>query len=157
MEQEYDTEATFHANLSYLIQAQTKKQAIEKVTYELNKTNIQLHEITLENDRGDSNVFTVQQVEKMDWYDVEQTDCSNQFRVFGRIQLLIIPRNQSDSKNNIEQTTYHMSQSLVYGKPVLTISEGFKHIFITVSEQKMEWKTKLGETLGETVFLSKLA
>lgn len=152
---EHIAEATFQANISYLIQAQTKKQALEQVAYELNKTNIQLNEITLENELGDSNVFTVQAVEKMDWYDVDHTDCSNQFRVFGRMQLLIILRKQSVTWNDVEQATYHMSQSLVYGKPVLTISEGFKHIFLTVSQHKMEWKTKLQEK--ETVLLSKLA
>ncbi|MDQ0872763.1 hypothetical protein QFZ77_001422 [Paenibacillus sp. V4I3] len=160
MEQEdYIAEATFHANISYLIQAQTKKQALEQVAYELDKTNIQLSEITLENELGDSNVFTVQEVEKMDWYDVDHTECCNQFRVFGCMQLLIVLRKQSDTMKDVEQVTYHMSQLLVYGKPVLTISEGYKHIFLTVSQHKMEWKTKLQETETETetVLLSKLA
>lgn len=162
MEQEdYISEATFHANISYLIQAQTKKQALEQVAYELDKTNIQLNEITLENELGDSRVFTVQEVEKMDWYDVDHTECCNQFRVFGRMQLLIILRKQSDTMKDVEQSTYHLSQSLVYGKPVLTISEGYKHIFLTVSQHKMAWKTELQETEStettETVLLSKLA
>lgn len=151
--EEHVAEATFEANISYLIQAQTKKQALEKAAYELNQTNIQLSEITLENELGASNVFMVQEVEKMDWYDADHTDCCNQFRVFGRIGLLIILLKQSDTMNDVGQNTYHMSQSLVYGKPVLTISEGFKHKFITVSQQKMVWKNKLEETM----FLIKLA
>ncbi|KRF44084.1 hypothetical protein [Paenibacillus sp. Soil787] len=158
MEQEdYIAEATFQANISYLIQAQTKKQALEQVAYELNETNIQLNEITLENELGDSNVFMVQEVEKLDWYDVDHTECCNQFRVFGRMQLLIILRKQNDPMKDVEQANYHMPQSLVYGKPVLTISEGYKHIFLTVSQHKMEWKTKLQEKEMETVLLSKLA
>ncbi|KQX56636.1 hypothetical protein [Paenibacillus sp. Root444D2] len=160
MEQEdYIAEATFHANISYLIQAQTKKQALEQVAYELNKTNIQLSEITLENELGDSYVFMVQEVEQMDWYDVDHTECSNQFKVFGCMQLLIILRKQKDTPKDVEQATYRLSQSLVYGKPVLTISEGYKHIFLTVSQHKMAWKTKLQETEleTETVLLSKLA
>ncbi|NRF94474.1 hypothetical protein HQN89_26550 [Paenibacillus frigoriresistens] len=162
MEQEdYIAEATFHANISYLIQAQTKKQALEQVAYELDQTNIQLNEITFENELGDSHVFTVQEVEKMDWYDVNHTEWCNQFRVFGRMQLLITLRKQSDTMKDVEQSTYHLFQSLVYGKPVLTISEGYKHIFLTVSQHKMEWKTKLQETekekKTETILLSKLA
>ncbi|MGO4273757.1 hypothetical protein AB4Z22_28655 [Paenibacillus sp. TAF58] len=160
MEQEdYITEATFHADISYLIQAQTKKQALDQVAYELDQTNIQLNEITLENELGDSCVFTVQEVEAMDWYDVDHTECCNQFRVFGRMQLLIVLRKQNDSMKDVEQATYHMSQSLVYGKPVLTISEGYKHIFLTVLQHKMEWKSKLQEKENEkeTILLSKLA
>ena len=147
------SQATFHANISRLIVAKTKKQAIEKATYELNKTNIRLDQITLENEIGESKVFSVHQVEEIDWYDVEFTECSNQFRVFGRIRLFIFLLQTDIGINEIEHAVYNLPRTLVYEKPVLVISEGFNHIFLTVLQQKMEWKT----ILKEIIPLSKLA
>lgn len=111
------------------------------------KNSIRLPQITLQNNIGTSKIFAVSEVEEMDWYDVEYAVYSNQFRVFGRIQLSICLPQRDNSTNEIEQAVYNLPGTLVYENPVLVISEGFKHVFLTVLHQMMEWKTMFKETM----------
>jgi hypothetical protein len=146
-------QATYQADVSYLIGAKTKKQALEKAANEWNTTNIQLDRITLDNENGQSKDFSILQVEQFDWYDAENAEYSNQFRVHGRIRLSMSELKQSDYHiNGFDHTSYKISPTLISEQPVLVISEGFRHIFLTVSEQVLEWKT-----MDESMPLSKLA
>jgi hypothetical protein len=147
------SKATFQANVSYLIAAKTKKQALEMAANELNTAGTHLDQITLENEIGQSKDFTVLQVEEMDWFDVENTEYSNQYRVFGRIRLTISePRQKDFYINDFERFTYKIPPNLVSNKPVLVISQGLRHIFLTVSQQVVE-----RNTIEESMPLSKLA
>ncbi|WP_139305663.1 hypothetical protein [Paenibacillus sp. GP183] len=147
------SQATFQANVSCLIGAKTKKHALEKAANEWNKASIHIDPITLENEIGQSKHFTVVQVEQMDWFDVENAECSNQYRVFGRIRLSISELKQTDYYiNDFDQFSYKIPPSLVGKKPVLVVSEGLRHIFLTVSQQVAKWNNK-----EESRHLSKLA
>jgi hypothetical protein len=147
------SQATFQANVTYLVGAKTKKQALEKAANELNTASAHLDQIILENEIGLSKHFTVLQVEEMNWFDVENTEYSNQYRVHGRIRLSISELKQIDYYiNDFEHFSYQIPPTLISDKPVLVISEGLRHIFLTVSQQVMEWNTK-----EEPMPLSKLA
>jgi hypothetical protein len=147
------SQATFQANVSYLIGAKTKKQALEITANEWNKASAHLDTITLENEIGQSKDFSVLQVEELDWFDVENTEYSNQFRVHGRIRFSISELKQTDYYiNDSKHTSYKIPPTLFSEKPVLVISEGLRHLFLTVSQQVVKW-TPIEETLP----LSKLA
>jgi hypothetical protein len=150
---EYLSQATFHANVSYLIGARTKKQALEKAANECNTASTHLDQITLENEIGQSKDFSVLQVEGMEWFDVENAEYSNQYRVYGRIRLSISELRQTDYYiNDFEHHSYKIPPTLIGEKPVLVISEGLRHIFLTVSQQVVEWNS-----IEESMPLSKLA
>jgi hypothetical protein len=147
------SQATFQANVSYLIDAKTKKQALEKAANELNTAITHLDQITLENEIGQSKDFSVLEVEGMEWLDVENAEYSNQYRVFGRIRLSISELKQTDYYiNDFEQFSYKIPPNLVGEQPILVISEGLRHIFLTVSQQVAKWNT-----IEESMPLSKLA
>jgi hypothetical protein len=147
------SQATFQANVSYLISAKTKKHALEKAANEWNTASTHIDPITLENEIGQSKHFTVHQVEEMDWFDVENAEYSNQYRVFGRIRLSISERKRTDYyRKDFEQFSYKIPPSLFSQKPVLVISEGLRHIFLTVSQQVAKWNN-----IEESRPLSKLA
>ncbi|MNI62728.1 hypothetical protein D3C73_1180590 [compost metagenome] len=88
----------------------------------------------------------------MDWYDVEYTEYSSQFRVIGQLQLIIKPLSEM-GLNELKPLNYQIPRSHVYNKPILIISDCFKHIFMTVIQQKLEWQNKFKSAM----LISKLA
>jgi hypothetical protein len=153
LKNEIVSEAVFTANVSFLLAAKTKKHALEQAVTEWNKANVQLDQITLNNENGRAKDFSVLHVEELDWYDAQQAEYSNQYRVHGRIRLSISEMNQKGYDiNDFEQTSYQIPPNFVSEKPVLVISEGLRHLFLTLSQQSIEWKS-----LEESMPFSKLA
>ncbi|WP_219838089.1 hypothetical protein [Paenibacillus sp. R14(2021)] len=141
IKKEFDAQATFDAQISRLVPTCTRRKAIDMAAFELNKDNVHLDRLKLQNDMGESVTFSVQQVEALEWFDAEFTECCNQFRVFGRIRLSISLLQAARSIIEAEPVPYKLPLTTVYDKPILVISEGVNHIFLTVWQQEMEWKS----------------
>ncbi|QHT60976.1 hypothetical protein GXP70_14145 [Paenibacillus lycopersici] len=148
------TQAIFEAQLSRMVITGTKKQAIHKAAYELNRSNLPLDWLILESEQGESREFRVNQVEQLEWHDAEFTDACHQFKVVGRIVLSISPRQTAFDHEELEQAVYRLPRSSVYDKPVIVLSEGTNHYFLTVLQQNLIWKSTLNNVVNP---LSKLA
>ncbi|NBD22524.1 hypothetical protein [Paenibacillus glycinis] len=132
--------ATFEAHVSRLVITRTKKQAIEKAAHELNASNLPLDRITLRNELGESKVFSVLQAERLDWYDAEATDSTHQFKAYGRIRLSICTAEGAIDHLDAIRSLYSLPRTSLYDKPVLVISEGLNHFFLTVLRQELNWE-----------------
>ncbi|QHW29755.1 hypothetical protein GZH47_02140 [Paenibacillus rhizovicinus] len=151
---ESNSQAIFEARISRMVITGTKKQAIEKAAYELNKSNLPLDWLTLYNEQGESNEFRVCQVELLEWQDAEFTDAYHQFKVHGRMILTISPRQAAFEHGEPEHGVYRLPQSSLYDKPVIVLSEGMNHYFLTVLQQELKWDSPMIKVVNP---LSKLA
>jgi hypothetical protein len=143
----HQSEVIFKAILSQLVIAKTKKQALETAASELNKSNLRMERITLENGRGETKEFKVSQVEMMDWYDVQHTEFSNRFKVYGRIGLSISPVNASEvDPSDSDISEYQLPSSFTLDFPIITLPVGRGNVFLMVLQQLMELKTAVKET-----------
>lgn len=147
-------QSVFEAHISRIVITSTKKQAIEKAAYELNPSNLPLEWLTLRNEQGESKEFRVSQVNLLEWQDAEFTETCHQFKVLGRIVLSICPRQTASDHGETGLGTYRIPRSSVYDKPVLVLSEGMNHYFLTVLQQEMRWEAPMINVVNP---LSKLA
>lgn len=151
---ESNPQAIFEACLSRLVIARSRKQAIDTAAYELNKSNLPLDWMTLLNEQGESREFRVGRVELLEWQDAEFTEDCHRFKVLGRIVLTISPRHGALDQSETEQGIYRLPRSSLSDKPVIVLSEGLNHYFLTVLQHDMKWEAPMIKVVNP---LSKLA
>ena len=65
---------------------------------------------------------------------------THQFKAFGRIRLSICIAEGAIDHLDAVRSLYSLPRTSLYDKPVLVISEGLDHFFLTVLRQEFNWE-----------------
>ncbi|WJH35596.1 hypothetical protein MJA45_25095 [Paenibacillus aurantius] len=133
--------ATLQAAVSQQVAAPNKKQALELADFRMNRNNVQLQQVLLQNEIGGKKVFTIEGVEEIRWFDVQLGDYSGRYEVYGHVRVSIrLPVGPEHLIREIQQTCFYLPRSLVTDKTVWVVPTFSKPVFVRVVHQAMEWK-----------------
>lgn len=133
----------FEAWVSMLVQANHRKDALHLSRQRLHKSNFELSEIYFQDPNGRRHLFHVVMVDWVDWMETELTDCSNQFRVYGKFRLLLKGAVATEFHEEFLKTSaLSLPSSALSSKPVLVIPMSLDQVFIEVEYHVLSWQVK---------------
>jgi hypothetical protein len=135
-------QATLKLNVSFRIAAKSKTHALEMAAFQVNKENILLDWIQLENDQGIKELIKVDNVESILWTHVYSSEYSNQFKVAGSIRLLL---RKEKNKGNLSKAAYRLPKSVIQEKTIWVIPTSYEPVFTQVTSQTLEWNSESRE------------
>ncbi|RKP57323.1 hypothetical protein D7Z26_04935 [Cohnella endophytica] len=136
-------QATLTLNVSFRITARSKTHALEMAAFQVNKENILLDWIQLENIQGIKEILKVECIESILWTQVYSTEYSNQFKVAGSIRLML---RKDTNKGNLTKTAYRLPRSTIQEKPIWVLPTSYEPIFTQVLHQSLEWNSESRES-----------
>lgn len=136
-------QATLKLNVSFRITAKSKTHALEMAFFQVNKENILLDWIQLENDQGIREMFKVDNVESIHWSHVYSSEYCNQYKVIGTIRLLL---RKEKNKGNLSKSAYRLPRSFIQEKTIWVLPTSYEPVFTQVMSQTLEWNSESRES-----------
>lgn len=134
----------FEAWVSTLVSAENRKHALEVAKERLHRNNFELREMNFHDQQSRKHQFIVKEVISVEWLEVELTECSNQFRVYGKFILELKSAADIDHQDIINATpALTLPCSALSQKPVLVIPRLLDHVFIEVEYHSLQWQSKI--------------
>lgn len=135
----------FEAWVSTLVRAENRKHALEVAKQRLHRNNFELREMCFHDQESRKHQFIVKEVNSVEWLEVELTECSNQFRVYGKFILELKSAADIDHQDIYNNTTPALSLpcSAISEKPILVIPRLLDHVFIEVEYHSLHWQAKI--------------
>jgi len=132
-------QAVLNLTVRFRITAKSKTHALEMADFQVNKENILLDWIQLENDQGSREILKVDRVESILWNHVYSSEYSNQFKVVGSIRLLL---RKEKVEGHLYKTAYRLPRSIIHENTTWVIPTSFEPIFSQVLNQTLEWNSE---------------
>jgi hypothetical protein len=136
--------ATLNMTVSFRITAKSKSHALEMANFQVNKSNILLDWIQMENDQGNREILKVELVETLDWTHVYSSEYNNQFKVVGSIRLLL--RNEKN-KGTLSKNAYRLPRSVTQEGTIWVLPTSYEPVFTQVLNQTLEWHSESRESI----------
>lgn len=134
--------ADITANVSMMVQAGSKREAVMAARILLHEDNIRLLKVKMVNGEGKTRWFRVESVGEIEWNGAEWTGYSSRFMALGKIRLTVDTdvQDEADLQGGPEHTAYQLPRSVVNDYTHWAVPSSSGPVFLCVQSYQLEWK-----------------